>query len=229
MDKIRTIYDNLWQDALLQFNANTWQVDPYINAQQDYRRGLTLLARLSPEVRGRISDFLSTLRKIEPKQYFYPESDFHLTILSIISCYSGFQHNPQLDEEYIAAIRECLVELPPPSIHFQGISASPTCVIIQGFPGDDNLQILRKRLRNRFQNSHLPTAIDARYPLVTAHSTVLRFQSSPKNLPAFIAMLQKYRQHDFGRQSLDQLQFVANDWYLKLSATKILHNFPLSD
>ena len=229
MDKIRNIYNNLWQDALVQFTANTWQVDPYFDEQQDHRRGLTLLARLSPDVASRVSDFLSALRKIEPNQYFYPESDFHLTILSIISCYDGFQHNPQLDEAYIATIRECLNELPSPNIHFQGITASPACVMVQGFPSDDNLQILRDRLRNRFQDSHLPTAIDARYPLITAHLTILRFQSDPDNLPAFIEMLQKYRQYNFGRQSLQQLQFVTNGWYLKHSATKILHNFTLSD
>ncbi len=229
MDKIRTIYDNLWQDALVQFNANTWQVDPYINAQQDNRRGLTLLARLSPGVTSRVSNFLSALRKIEPNQYFYPAADFHLTILSIISCYAGFQHNPQLDEAYIARIGECLAELPPPKIHFQGITASPACVIIQGFPADENLQILRDRLRNKFQSGPLPTAIDARYPLITAHLTVMRFQAAPENLPAFIEMLQKYRAHDFGQQRLNHLQFVANDWYLKHSDTKILHNYTLSD
>ncbi len=229
MDKIQTIYDNLWQDALVQFSANTWQVDPYINKQQDKRRGLTLLARLSPTVAGRVADFLAALRKVEPNQYYYPESDFHLTILSIISCYAGFKRNPQLDDAYITAIRECLDGLPPPNIHFRGITASPACVIIQGFPADDNLQILRNRLRSKFQNSDLPTAIDARYPLITAHLTVMRFQSTPENLPVFTEMLKKYREYDFGRQPLNRLQFVANDWYLKHSATKILHNFPLSD
>ena len=43
--------------------------------------------------------YIKEIKKIEPNQYFYPNSDIHITVMSIISCYDGFDMT-KIDFEY---------------------------------------------------------------------------------------------------------------------------------
>ena len=51
-------------------------------------------------VKDKIQKLLSKIKLIEPNQYFYRDSDLHLTVMSIISCYNGFNLNKIGIEDY---------------------------------------------------------------------------------------------------------------------------------
>ncbi|MNR38408.1 hypothetical protein D3C85_1565090 [compost metagenome] len=91
--------------------------------------------------------------------------------------------------------------------------------MIQGFPTDESLNILRDKLRANFQKSALKQSIDSRYPIATAHSTVMRFQEKLDNPEKMIAVVEKFRDHDFGEFTVDKLELVYNDWYQRKSNT----------
>jgi 2'-5' RNA ligase len=220
-------YNQMWIHARSSFLEGKPTGDPLLDEPGDDRYGITLLLRPDETTAQKIHAFLQQMAGLEPDQYYYPVSDLHLTILSIISCYSGFQLS-QIDiPAYDTRIKEVLRGVPPFRIRFKGITASPSTVLIQGFPEDDALQRLRDQLRVAFKNSTLQHSIDSRYRLFTAHSTVIRFRKPLQNPSAFVNQLEKYRQTDFGLVTAKQVELVGNDWYQRKEKVKMLKTYRL--
>ncbi len=95
--ELKKFYGQLWNESLQKFRAGHFQFDPFLDATTDQRYGVTLLARLTEEVKQTVRRTLEEIQTVAPNQYYYPHSDIHWTILSVISCYSGFlldQINP---------------------------------------------------------------------------------------------------------------------------------------
>ncbi|HTJ52976.1 MAG TPA: hypothetical protein VL443_26155, partial [Cyclobacteriaceae bacterium] len=84
-------YNKLYQDSIQKIKSDTYQIDNLIDSSLDNRFGITLLIRLDKQIRDAIHKFLSDLKMVEPDQYYYPDSDIHVTVMSIISCYDGFE------------------------------------------------------------------------------------------------------------------------------------------
>lgn len=190
--------------------------------------GITLLLRLNDEVICNINRFLVEVSEMEPAQYFYPESDLHVTVLSVISCFNDFKINSVNIKEYSDLINEVVRDCDPIKIRFKGVTISDSCVLIQGFP-DSSLNVLRDNLRLRFKNSSLYNSIDSRYVLRTAHSTVIRFKNHLKNPEKFIILINKYRNFDFGTIVVGDLELVYNDWYQRVDKTDLIEKFTLRD
>lgn len=226
--EIEHIYTDLWNQSIDRFTANQCETDPLIQRTDDSRRGLTLLVRPDHLIASGIEQFLNEVKRLEPNQYFYPRSDLHLTILSIISCRENFQPDASRNAEYKEIIKDCIRTVGPPEIRFTGITASPACLMIQGFPLNDNLHKLRENLRNQFRRSGLPHSIDSRYPIRTAHLTVLRFKEPLRHASELIRLLKQYREHEFGTQTFGNCEFVFNDWYQRSRLTNTLGSFVIS-
>ncbi|AMM50767.1 hypothetical protein TH61_05645 [Rufibacter sp. DG15C] len=221
-------YDTLWRQAHHQFSQGSFELDPFLASKTpDTRRGITLLARPNPEVQTRIQEMLQRLKVVEPSQYYYPAQDLHLTLLSIISCLPDFDSRSIQAGDYCRLLQEALHGIQPFIIYYKGITASPSCIMVQGFPDGEGLQQLREQVRTAFKNSDLPHTIDQRYEIHTAHSTVLRFQAPLKNPAAFLSLLEQFRATDFGSFTIEQVELVYNDWYQRASNTQTLATFQL--
>lgn len=220
-------YNNLYQESSKEILAGKYVIDHQIDATTDNRFGITLLIRPDEQTKSNIQAFLHELRETEPTQYYYPDSDIHVTAMSIISCYDGFSLSHILVEDYIQVIEESLTNISPFEIEFHGITASPSAVMIQGFPANDTLSNLRNNLRHNFKSSGLEESIDKRYTISTAHATVVRFRDTMKDSAKFIRTLEKYRNIAFGSYKVDKLELVCNDWYQRDKFVKHLHSFTL--
>ena len=209
-------YRQMYEDSLSVIRSQGPQTDELIDSPEDTRRGITLLTRPPREVKG-----------LEPDQYYYPDEDIHLTVLSIITCRSGFTLEEIVPQDYIRLIQNTLRGLPPIRIRFRGITLSPGCVMIQGYPNDDTLNRFRDRLRDAFRNSPLRQTLDQRYTLRTAHSTVIRFRRPFRDTDAFLSALETCREQDFGSFRLDRMELVLNDWYQRRENTRELGLFQL--
>lgn len=220
-------YEQLWLNSLLKFKQGIFKTDPLIDATTDLRRGVTLLIRPNDEVKDNIQKFFSELEKIEPTLYYYPISDIHITIMSIISCYDGFTLKNIDIASYSKVIRSSLPSEIKTQIAFKGITASSSCILLKGFPEDDTLNVFRDNLRSNFKDSALETSIDKRYKINTAHATIIRFNKTPINCNAFLSLLEKYRDFDFGSFEIDSYELVYNDWYQKKELTKTLDVFTI--
>jgi len=220
-------YNQLYKKSSKAILAEQYKLDPQINNPSDSRFGLTLLIRPSETIKANIQLFLEEIKAIEPNQYYYPDSDIHITVMGIISCYEGFTLDQINIPEYIDLIEQSLVELDQIEIEFRGLTASPSAIMIQGFPTDESLNIFRNKLRESFKNSTLEQSIDSRYTIAAAHSTVMRFQEKLENTKQLIQVAEKFRDYNFGKFQVKKLELVYNDWYQREGNTIHLADFNL--
>lgn len=221
-------YQALWQQSLVKFEQQQLETDALLTAREDSRYGVTLLARPSEQVKQQIRHHLAELMQLEPQQYYYPASDLHLTVLSLISCYAGFALSQLDTAAYVELVKEVIADTGPFRLDFQGITASPSCVLVQGFFDDQKLNQLRAKLRSVFGQSILQHSIDQRYAIQTAHMTVLRFTQQPANPGLFLQKIKALTSVDFGSCLINELELVGNDWYQRQQNTVLLSRFDLN-
>lgn len=220
-------YNELYENSIEQIKLEGCETDSLINSTIDHRFGITLVIRPPLQIKNKIQSFINELKKIDSNQYYYPSLDIHITIMSIISCYDGFKLDQISIQEYINLIKHNMQKIESFNIHFKGITASNSCVMIQGFMNGDSLKTFRNNLRTDFQKSKLEQTIDKRYSIQTAHSTVVRFQNVLTNKNEYLNILNKYRDFDFGEFEVDKFELVFNDWYQRKEYVKKLYQFYL--
>lgn len=222
------VYDAMWGSFCAALAEDRYELDRMIASPDDCRRGIAAIAYLQesdPACSRAISRFLEDVKQIEPDQYYHPEQELHLTVLSIISCVAGFTLADINARDYVRVFQEAMRGVGPIEIVFRGVSASPGCVVIQGFPTGPGLEQLRNNLRRLFQASGLQTTMDSRYRLTTAHISAIRFRSRMGDKEQFLKLLEKYRNHLFGRVHITQFELVFNNWYQNLSVTRRLEKY----
>ncbi|SDH10270.1 2'-5' RNA ligase [Pedobacter terrae] len=220
-------YNQLYKDSIAKIADGNYEIDHLIDSDNDQRFGITLVIRPDAATKGKIQQFVNKAKAIEPDQYFYQNPDIHITLMAIISCYDGFNLKNINVQDYIDIIDEVLSRYKKFKIQFSGLTASPSCILIQGFL-TNTLNKIRDDLRTAFKNSDLQQSIDKRYAIQTAHSTVIRFRSELKNKEALIDLVEKYRNFDFGTFEVKQVELVYNDWYQRQKHVKKLHTFLLA-
>jgi len=228
-DRLRERYDRLWSATIGKIRTGSIELDPVLEARaSDRRRGLTIIARPSPAIQQRVAVFLRELRCLEPNQYYYSASDFHLTVLSLFT--ATVNHAPFFAqrERYISSVDLALQKIGPIRIEFKGITASAGTVMIQGFLVNDELNDLREVLRNQLRVCQLAGGLDQRYRLKTAHMTVARFRAPLCDSERFATALERARQRSFGAMSIGSLSLVKNDWYMTRKVLETVKRYRLS-
>lgn len=225
MADLKHTYNQLFEVSFPKITSGEISIDRKI--EHDDRFGLTVVIRPDLHTKKHISAFLDELRAIDPKQYYYPCSDMHVTVLSIVSGNSGFELADVDVSKYARIISDSLQNIGVFNIELKGVTTSAEAVLIQGFPSDETLEKLRDNLRTNFKKSGLHHTIDVRYAISTAHVTAVRFASELKNPVEFAHVISKYREHCFGAFAVQKLEFVCNDWYQKESKTVLLRDFLL--
>lgn len=136
-------YLKLYTEALSKIKADNYEIDHLIDAHNDFRFGITLLIRPDEKTKTNIQSFLNEVKQVSPHQYYYQNSDIHVTVISIISCYEGFKLDSINIEDYIKVVSRVLTNRKRFTIHFKGITASSSCILLQGFFDDHTLNEIR--------------------------------------------------------------------------------------
>ena len=220
-------YNKLYIDSIQKIQSDSYQVDKSIDSGNDKRFGVTLLLRPNSVVTTNIQKLLSEIRSVEPNQYYYRDSDLHVTVMSIISCYDGFNLSQINIDNYVDTIEKSISGLSRFNIEFRGLTASSSCLMVQGFLENDTLNQIRDNLRVDFKNTGLEQSMDKRYSIQTAHSTIFRLKEKFDNKEKFLEILEKYRDYYFGTFTVDSLELVFNDWYQRKEYVKKLYQFEL--
>ena len=220
-------YNQLYSESIKKVKSTNFQVDKLIDSKTDNRYGITLLIRPSTKIKNKFQKFLNELKKIEPDQYYYRNSDIHITVMSIISCYNGFNLTHIDVNDYVNIISKSIEGEMCFDIDFTGVTSSQSAIMIQGFLNESTLNLIRDNLRNSFKISNLEQSLDKRYSIQTAHSTVVRFRKAVKNKNEFIEVLEKYRNYKFGSFTVNKMELVGNDWYQRKEFVKKLRVFEL--
>lgn len=211
------------RDALL---AGDEYVDQTIDDPDDTRMGLTLTIRphgLNGEAAAeKISAVIRKLAAIEPGQYFYPASDYHITLLDLLSARAGFHYTQAQVQACIEVAAKALSGLRPFAINFRGLAISKAAVLVCGYYEDAFWQ-LRQRLRQAIDESILPH--DERYPAQTAHITIARFRQPLARAQALLDFIEHEQQADYGSITVRQVELVYHNWFD--SKKELLHTFYL--
>lgn len=225
---VKEIYDSMWKDSKSAFETGAFSFDENLKDRSlDGRRGITLVARPSFDVIERIAGFLDRLKAIESAQHYYSAGEIHVTVLSVVSCRAGFDLSGIDTGAYEEAAGRALEGMKPFGIRFKGVTASRSCVVVQGFPVGGGLEEIRERLRRNFAESDVETTMDLRYRLKTAHCTVVRFKEPLSDSESFVELLESHREHDFGESEIRSVELVHNDWYMTDSIVSKIRSFGL--
>ncbi|MCM2681267.1 2'-5' RNA ligase family protein [Echinimonas agarilytica] len=223
---IQSIYDQMWQRFELASAHNDFELDSHlIDVANDSRRGITALAYLKQGnslILDEIMNFQETVRELEPNQYYHPLDELHLTVLSVISCVPKFELSEINVHKYAEIFFSALSTIQQIEIKYSGVSASPNCIVLQGFPANNALEEFRNELRTQLSDAGLRVTIDSRYKLVTAHSSLIRFKTPISDGQQLFKLCKQYRNHDFGSVVLKDFELVYNNWYQNLAVTKSL-------
>ena len=214
--------------ACAQWQQGRTETDSLLDAPDDTRRGLTLLLRPPVALRPAIERISQEIRELEPAQYFYPASDLHLTVLSLISCYPGFALASIDQAAYRALVAGVLRQVGPFGMELRGLTAAPGSVLLQGFPQGDGLAALRAALRQAFRASGLQQSIDRRYAIQTAHLTLLRFRTGLRDPARLAAFVEQHAGQLIGTFEVQEVELVFNDWYQRAANTVLLGKHSLS-
>jgi len=221
-------YDQMWQSAQAALTAGTPSLDPHLlDKASDRRRGATLLIRPSAAVATAVARVIAELQDLEPDQYYYAPGDLHVTVLSLFT--GTTEPEPYLAKLplYRRAVDQVLAVTPPFTLHFDGLTASPAAILVQGYPTGPELEHLRETLRSAIQDVGLGHNLDRRYRITTAHMTAARFYHPLRNPRALAAALQSLRRHPFGPSSVAEIHLVENDWYMSQDRVHLLRTYPL--
>ena len=182
--------------------------DKYLkNVKIDNRMSLVLLIRIPPEIGDKIEKCISELKVIEPNVYYYPKSDFHITVIDILK---GEENRviPQNLNEYIQCIKECVGKIKPFKIEFNGITASDNAIMVKGYY-EYELQKLRDLLRKTLKEKGLK--LEERYESISSHITIMRIPErieKPKDLLEFVE-----KERIFGIMEVNSLELSFHNWY----------------
>ena len=224
---IKEHYSKLYNESIYNISLDKYAIDSLIDSKFDKRFGITLLIRPTNEVKNKIQKFINELKEVEPNQYYYPNSDLHITVMSIISCYDGFSIEKIEPLKYIELIKKCLSLNQNIEINFKGLTASNSCIMLQGFMNNNQLNEIRDNLRFEFKNSKLEQSLDKRYSIQTAHSTIVRFKNYFKQKQSFLKIIDKYSDYDFGTFTVNKIELVYNDWYQRKEFVKKIYEFEI--
>lgn len=220
-------YSKLYKESINNISSGKYEIDNLIDSKSDKRFGITLLIRPSNEVKDEIQKFLCEVKKVEPNQYYYPNSDIHITIMPIILGYEGFDIEKIDLNKYTELIKKCLPLDKNIKIQFKGLTSCNSCIMLQGFMSNNVVNDIREKLRVEFKNSELEQSLDKKYFMQTAHSTIVCLRKKLNQKDKFLKIVDKYVNYNFGTFDIEKIELVYSDWYQRNKSVKKLHEFKI--
>jgi len=225
---LQSRYDAIWTDAAGAIRAGDVDLDRRLAEGGDPRRGLTVIARPDAATAACFARLLDQLDALETGQYRHPVADMHVTVLSLFTVCEDYRAQLRRLDDYRAAVRAALAGMPAFEIEFHGVTASRGAVLAQGYPADTTLDTLRERLRAELRARALDGALDQRYRLVTAHSTLMRFVKPLAQPARFADALAALRTAPLGTTRIERLALVHNDWTMRSEVLRTIDTFALT-
>jgi 2'-5' RNA ligase len=227
------VYDQMWEAASTALTVSAPELDTVLPRKiGDARRGFTLVFRPSTQVREAVAGFLCQLEAECPGQYVYRPEELHITVIALINGTPDWRRQLSNIPVFQEILRSVFVRQQRFGITFQGVTASPAAVMIQGFPADAGLQTLRDAIRGAFAARGLGAFLDVRYKITAAHITGMRFCTTlpVEHWRRFGAWLTREREQkrDFGTMTVESCDLIFTDWYSSASMVQTVETYPLS-
>lgn len=226
-DSVRRFYDELWKDGYTAIASGKVDVDPFVeDPGNDHRRGLTLIVRPSKEVAESIACICARLASVASNIYYYATPQLHFTILSLVDATDAFDLDTTPVSQYERRVGEVLKDAIPFGVTFRGIAATAKGLVVQGYPMDLQLDVIRNQLRARCEEDGFGEGLDARYRIRAAHVTFGRFLRRNANWK-LAAEIENLRDEPLGQMQTTTAELVVNDYFMMPGKVQKLAEFRL--
>lgn len=210
MEDLQELYATIDGRGHQALAAHQEEIDPYLTAADDDRRGLSLILHLPAHVSRNINFALQSLKTADRGLYCYPAADMHITVMDIIGAHPGFHLDPARLADYRWVVAETVAEAPAIDWHLAGLMLSPGAVMVKGFYSG-SLATLRARLRDRLARADLP--VQERYATQSGHVTVARFAQPLPDPQTVVDLMDADHSLAFGDFTSTRADLVIHDWY----------------
>lgn len=94
--RLEELYDHIFAEGK-EALARGGVVDSFLaNPQTDTRMGVSLVIRVPDELQNPLCEELGELREMEPALYYYPQLNYHVTLLDLLRGRPGLTCPPDL-------------------------------------------------------------------------------------------------------------------------------------
>jgi len=220
----KQLYDSIFQEHISDIEKNSIITDEYLkNGKIDNRRGISLIIPISFD-KSVYSDLVKEYYDIEPTQYYYPNTDLHITIFTFISARETYKNNEESNRHFKYISETVLQNIRAFNVLLYGITFSKEAGFINGY--DNNILInIRNSIRIEMKNKEL--RIDERYKSETAHITFTRFVNPLTDNKIFGNKLYEDKNKPIDEITIRKIELVEHDWYNKLAHKKVLEKFEI--
>ena len=232
MQKIAAVYQQIEQRFARCVRSKQVATDAYLepnSCKVDARRGLTLLCRLDTDIATAILQTIETLKPFLGEQYVQAANDLHTTVYSVIPTAADYPANDPVVSRCIDAVAAAVKDQSDTlQIEYRGIIASNDALIVMGYPTTTSVQRLRAAILVQMTERDLASRFNLRYPMVTAHATLVRFIQQPNDLSALNTALKNLREKPFGTSLITRLELTEHDWYVRSASLTPITEYELA-
>lgn len=186
-------------------------------------RGYVLQIAASDSLDG-YDDLISGFREVEPDQYYYPESDIHVTVFEFVSVRSDFRNYEKDIGAFEEVCTEALREVGPFEIALLGTVFTRTSGILAGYD-DDILTEIRDGIRNRSRARGIAPL--ERYRSESAHISFMGYRAELRDRRGFLKLAKATRDLDLGTMTVRRLELVEHDWLNRIGERTLLREYEL--
>jgi hypothetical protein len=218
------LYDSIFQTHFKELENNRIKTDHFLVPNTiDNRRGVSLIIPISLDTSA-YSDLVKEYCEIEPNQYYYPNTDLHITIFTFLSARDTYKNNNEINRQFMNISENVLGSIHTCSVLLNGITFSTEAGFINGY--DNNVLIgIRDSIREEMNKNGLK--IDERYKSETAHITFTRFVNPLADNKRLVKKILIDKKREIGEIRINKIELVEHDWYNKLINKKVLETFKI--
>jgi hypothetical protein len=203
-------YEELWWRGRAALQADGVVVDP-LPVDGGMRWGISAVFRVQdwPVALTRCAGDIATL--LGPRHFVYGPDAMHITLRQ----FEGYRADVPLDDANVRSYGQVLFSFAsrqsPLAIELRGLAASPTGIVVQGWPVVD-LRGIRNDLHDSLEENRAPllgpeaARIDLRR---TAHASLAIFGGPVRDAAALVAFIESHRSTSFGALRVDRVWLVA--------------------
>lgn len=208
--KLDALYKNIAAHGVCSIQEGG-KIDQFLaHPEQDSRMGISLVFRIPNFVKISILKKMKDIEQCAPELYYYPPTDFHVTILDLQRAKPGLVCSFELAKRYTEVIRHAAKGIHPFEVRFCGMVASDSAVLVKGYY-DSAFEALRQKLRTILRESDLP--LDERYETFSCHVTIVRFPCKIESPFVLSDVISNLANSDFGKCTVNSIQLVYHNWY----------------
>lgn len=170
------------------------------NTNDDIPEEFTIVVKPNEQILQKIYTLIQEFKAEFPEQNYYTSQQMHFTLI-------GGLNPKEISQQDIESALAEFAPLFPITLQIEDLGTSPYVVSTIGYPPDDNVHLLREKLRSKLGIGTDYTAIKPFWEHLM-WLNFIRYNTKPTKV--FLERLQQYHNIKFGELTLDKVYLYRN-------------------